>query len=404
MGIFRYFKGDRVIWMIMVLLSLCSLLLVYTSVVALAYKRQGGDTEHYLVKHAMIMALGFFLMWLTHRVKYTYYSRLAQIALVLSIPLLLYTLSKGGSNINDANRWIAIPGTGLTFQTSDLAKLALIMYVARVLTVKQNILDNFKQVVIHIMLPVFVVCGLILPANFSTAALLFTTCLIIMFIGRVKLGHIAKVLGIAVAAFAFLLMLGWAMPKLLPRAATWKNRVVEFVTGDEKKDPNKSYQADQSKIAIATGGILGKGAGNSTQRNFLPHPYSDFIYAIVIEEYGSLIGAFCIMMMYVILMFRGVRVAQGSPKTFGTLLAFGLSFSLVFQALINMAVAVNLFPVTGQPLPFLSMGGTSILFSSIAVGIILSVSRGAEAEDKIEYAADSKTEQQESKGGAFATA
>jgi cell division protein FtsW len=376
MNVLSYFKGDRVIWMIVLLLSLLSLAAVYSSIVTLAYKHHDGDTEYYLFKHLKIIVLGMVLMFLTHRMKYIYFSRISQIMLIATVPLLLYTLSQG-TNLNDAARWIAIPGTGLTFQTSDFAKLALIMYLARVLTQKQNDLNDFKTVLIHIMIPVALICGLILPANFSTAALLFVTCLILMFIGGVKLKYIGGVLGIGLVGFSLLLALGAIAPELMPRAKTWKNRVVSFVSGDEVKDPDKTFQADQAKIAIATGGVIGKGAGNSTQRNFLPHPYSDFIYAMVIEEYG-LIGGIIIVMLYLILLFRGVRVSTKSGKTFGQLLAFGLAFQLIFQGLINMAVAVNLFPVTGQPLPFLSMGGTSLLFSSIAVGIILSISRETE--------------------------
>ncbi len=396
MNLFSYFKGDRVIWMIVVLLSLLSLLAVYSSIVTLAYKHHQGDTAYYLFKHGKIILLGFVLMYLTHRMRYTWFSRISQILLVVSVPLLLYTLSKGGTNLNDASRWIAIPGTGLTFQTSDFAKLALLMYVARVLTQKQKELEDFKTVLLHIMAPVGVICLLILPANFSTAALLFMNCLILMFIGRVPFKHIAKVFGLALAGFMFLILLGTLFPKSLPRLETWKGRIVSFVSGVEEVDPDKNYQANQSKIAIATGGVIGKGAGNSTQRNFLPHPYSDFIYAIVIEEYGSIIGGIGILLLYLILLFRGIRVASNSQKTYGTLLSFGLSFSLVFQGLINMAVAVNLFPVTGQPLPFLSMGGTSLLFSSIAVGIILSVSRETETGQDLEPT-------EEEKGGKLAT-
>lgn len=397
MNIFSYFKGDKVIWMIVLLLSLLSLLAVYSSVVTLAYKHYGGDTEHYLFKHGKIIMLGFFLMWLVHRVKYTYFSRISQILVICSIPLLLYTLLNG-SNLNDASRWIAIPGTGLTFQTSDFAKLALVMYVARVLSVKQAELVTFKAVLIHLMLPVFAVCGLILPANFSTAALLLCTCLVIMFIGQVKFKYIAQTMGIAVGAFVLLMLVSMVFPDTFKRATTWRSRIEQFTVGEVDKDVNKSFQADQAKIAVATGGAIGKGIGHSTQRNFLPHPYSDFIYAIIIEEYGSVIGGVGILLLYLILLYRGVQVAKRSEKTFGVLLAFGLSFGLVFQAMINMAVAVNLFPVTGQPLPFLSMGGTSILFSSIAVGIILSVSRAGEKE---EPEPEEKTEE---KGGAFASA
>jgi cell division protein FtsW len=396
MNLFSYFKGDKVIWMIVVLLSLLSLLAVYSSIVTLAYKHHEGDTEYYLFKHGKIILLGMILMYFTHRIRYTYFSRISQILLILSLPLLLYTLA-GGTNLNNADRWIAIPGTGLTFQTSDFAKLALIMYLGRVLSQNQNELKDFKKVLIKIMAPVAVVCLLILPANFSTSALLFTTSCILMFIGGVSLKHIGKVAGLAAAGFALLILLGAAFPKALPRLETWKNRIVNFVTGNEAANDDKNFQSNQAKIAIATGGVTGKGAGNSTQRNFLPHPYSDFIYAIVIEEYGSIIGGVGIILLYLILLFRGIKVASKSKKTFGALLAFGLSFQLVFQGLINMAVAVNLFPVTGQPLPFLSMGGTSLLFSSIAVGVILSVSRETETGE------DAQPDDTE-KGGELATA
>lgn len=379
MNVFGYFKGDRVIWMIVLLLSLLSLAAVYSSIVTLAYKHHDGDTEYYLFKHLRIIILGLVLMFITHRIKYSYFSRISQLMLIASVPLLLYTLASG-TNLNEASRWIAIPGTGLTFQTSDFAKLALIMYLARVLTQKQGEMGEFRTVLIHIMIPVGLICALILPANFSTAALLFLTCMILMFIGGVKLKFIGGVIGIAIASFGLLLCIGLIAPKALPRVGTWIQRVKTFTGGDEIVDPDKTWQADQAKIAIATGGIIGKGAGNSTQRNFLPHPYSDFIYAMVIEEYG-LIGGIIIIILYLILLFRGVRVSTKSDRTFGQLLAFGLAFQLIFQGLINMAVAVNLFPVTGQPLPFLSMGGTSLLFSSIAVGIILSISRETDETD-----------------------
>jgi cell division protein FtsW len=397
-NLFSYFKGDKVIWMIVLLLSLLSLTSVYSSVAALAFKHHGGDTVGFLFKHGKILVLGFVLMYFTHRIKYIYFSRISQIMVILAIPLLLYTLLHGAS-INAANRWILIPYTGLTFQTSDFAKLALIMYTARAVTQKQNETADFKTIFLYNLAPVFIICGLILPANFSTAALLFCTCLTLMFIGRVPLKHIAKGLGLAISGFTLLLLLGGIFPNALPRAKVWDTRLVQFFKGKEDQDPDKNYQANQAKIAIATGGFQGKGPGRSTQRNFLPEAYSDFIYAIIIEEYGSVIGGVLPVLLFLILLFRGVRVATKSKKTFGTLLAFGLAFSLIFQGLINMAVAVNLFPVTGQSLPFLSMGGTSLLFSSIAIGIILSVSRETEAgEDKEE------SETETTKGGDFATA
>jgi cell division protein FtsW len=370
----KYIKGDKVVWLVVFLLAILSVLAVYSSIVTLAYKYKGGDTLYYLIKHSIILFVGFWLMLLAHNLNYKYYSRISQIALFISVPLLLLTLLTG-ANINDASRWLVIPVINQTFQTSDLAKLALIMYLARLLYKKQDNIKDFKSAFLPIMVPVLLVCGLILPANFSTAAMLFTTCLIIMFIGRVNIKYILSLIGIGLGSLMLMLLIAKAKPDLLPRLDTWVSRIESFSEGDSEGN----YQADQAKIAIATGFPFGKGPGGSTQRNFLPHPYSDFIYAIIIEEYG-LTGGFAVIILYLILFYRGIKIAQKSEKTFGTFLAVGLSFSLVFQAMINMAVAVNLFPVTGQPLPLVSMGGTSIWFTCLAIGIILSVSRKKEDE------------------------
>jgi cell division protein FtsW len=370
-----YTKGDKTIWIIVMILSLVSLLAVYSSTGTLAYKNQQGNTQYYLFKHLIILLFGIVLMFITHRIPYNYYSRLAQIALYITIPLLLITLLTG-TNLNQASRWISLPGTNLTFQTSDFAKLALIMYVARILAKKQENIKDFRSAFLPVMFPVILVCGLILPANFSTAAVLFTTCLFLMFIGRVNMKYIFIMIAtgaICLSGFIFI-----ALNSDSPgRVATWKNRIENFT---KKGDADASYQVDQAQIAIATGGLFGKGPGHSSQRNFLPHPYSDFIYAIIIEEYG-LWGGFVIVFLYLILLARGVMIVNKSPKTFASLLAVGCSFSLVFQALINMAVAVHLFPVTGQTLPLVSMGGTSLWFTSIAIGILLSVSRDIEKEE-----------------------
>ena len=372
----KYIKGDRVVWLVVLLLAILSVLAVYSSIVTLAYKYQGGDTLYYLFKHGVILVVGFILMIIAHNLNYKYYSRISQIAIVLSIPLLALTLMTG-ANINDASRWLVIPVINQTFQTSDLAKLALIMYLARILYKKQTDLNDFKSVFMYLMLPVLLVCGFIFPANFSTAAMLFTTSMIIMFIGRVPLKYILSLIGMIFGALLLALTIAAAKPDLLPRLATWEKRIETFTQGGDK---DANYQADQAKIAIATGGVVGKGPGGSTQRNFLPHPYSDFIYAIIIEEYG-LLGGITVIVLYLILFYRGVKIAQRAEKSFGTFLAVGLSFSLVFQAMINMAVAVNLFPVTGQPLPLVSMGGTSIWFTCLAIGIILSVSRKSETSN-----------------------
>lgn len=367
-----FLKGDRVIWAIVFLLSLLSILVVYSSVVTLAHKYKQGNTEAYLIKHGITVIGGILIMYLVHKMKYTLFSRVAQIGILLVVPLLLFTLLRGVS-AGEASRWIPIPGIGLTFQSSDVAKIILLIFVARTLTIRQGQLEDFKSVIKYLLVPIGFICLLIFPANFSTAALLFSNCLFLMFVGRVKIKFIMYILG---ACIGFILLVGviiFQFPDLIPRGATWKARIENFSKGDAKNN----YQSEQAKIAIATGGIIGKGPGNSTQRAFLPQASSDFIYAIIIEEYGLFTG-FAMLFLYMILLFRGIRILRDSEKTFGGLMAVGLSFSLVFQALINMAVAVNLFPVTGQPLPLVSMGGTSIWFTCIAIGVILSVSKSNE--------------------------
>jgi len=370
----KYIKGDRVIWGVSTLLALFSILVVYSSIVTLAYKYQGGNTEFYLLKHSVILLIGFGLMYFAHKLNYRYYSRMSQLALFLAVPLLLLTLLTGAS-INDASRWLVIPVINQTFQTSDLAKLALIMFLARMLSKRQDHIKDFNHAFVPIMIPVLIVCGLILPANFSTAAMLFVTCLVLMFIGRINLAYIISLVSIGVVGLAIFIAVV-LNSNIDSRVGTWKARIENFADGGS----SQNYQAEQSKIAIATGGVVGKGPGRSTQRNFLPQAYSDFIFATVIEEYG-MVGGIFIVLLYLILFYRGILIARNAPRTFGSLLAVGLSFSLVFQALINMAVAVNLFPVTGQPLPMVSMGGTSIWFTCLAIGIILSVSRHNESEE-----------------------
>ncbi len=362
-----YFKGDRTIWLIVILLSIVSILAVYSSTGTLAYKYQSGNTEYYLFKHGIIMILGFALMYAGHFVKYTFYARIANLGIIIAVPLLLLTLLMG-SNINEASRWLTLPIIGLSFQTSDFAKVALILYVARALSKKQDNIKDFKSAFVPIIIPVGLVCGLILPANFSTSAVLFTTSVILMFIGRISVKYIAYMIGMAVTVFALFLMIAY-VAGYDGRISTWKARIENFSKGDAEGN----YQVEQAKIAVATGGVIGKGPGHSDQRNFLPHPYSDFIFAIIIEEYGLLGGTF-VLFLYLLLFYRALQIVKRTERAFAALITVGCAFSLVFQALINMAVAVNLFPVTGQPLPMLSMGGTSIWFTSAALGIILSVS------------------------------
>lgn len=317
-------------------------------------------------------------MFIAHKIKYVYYARISMLAVIVAAPLLLYTLFLGEVK-NDAARWTTLPGINIMFQPSDLAKLALIMFVARMLTKKQENIKDLKTAFLPILLPVLVICGLILPANLSTAAILFVTCMILMFIGGVKFRYLLSLAGIGIAGLALLVTFLMVSPKSSGRLGTWQQRIETFKGGGDSDD---NFQAEQSKIAIANGGVIGKMPGNSMQKNFLPNPFNDFIFAIIIEEYG-VIGAIIIVLMYLILLYRGIRIAIKAPGNFGALLAIGVTLSLVIQAFANMAVAVNLVPVTGQPLPMVSMGGTSIWFTSIAIGIILSVSKEIEQNDEL---------------------
>lgn len=368
----KYFKGDPTIWIVILILGIFSLLTVYSATGTLAYKKMGGNTFYYLLKHSFFLMGGIGFTWLIHTIHYKYYYTLSQILLILSIPLLLWTLARGAS-LNEASRWISVPVIGLTFQTSDFAKFALIMYVARLLANKQDEIKDFKKAFWPVLWPVIAVCGLILPANFSTAAIVFATCVILMFIGRISLKYLSIFGALGITAIAIFIIVALNMPDS-GRVGTWKRRIENYVSGDDKGN----FQVNQAKIAIVTGGIIGKGPGNSLQRNFLPHPYSDFIYAIIIEEYG-LVGGIIVLMLYIILLVRAGKIVRKCERTFPAFLVIGITISLVFQALINMAVAVNLFPVTGQTLPLVSMGGTSILFTCIGLGIILSVSRIVES-------------------------
>ncbi len=391
-------KGDRVIWAVTILLALISTLVVYSSIVTLAYKHQQGNTLYYLFRHSVFLLVGLAITYYISRVKFAYFSKISLIAIIISIPLLLVTLLTG-ANINDASRWLVIPIINQTFQTSDLAKLALLMYVARTLALKQHDMGNFKTTYLPIIIPILITCGLIFPANFSTAAVLFMSCILLMFIGRVKIKFLIGTLLTAILIGGLALLIAVKFPDLLPRAKTWSKRIENF-KGGNKADSDSNYQSEQSKIAIAIGGPLGKGPGKSTQRNFLPHPYSDFIYAIVIEEYGMLGGVF-VLFLYLILLFRCVKIINKTDRIFGKLLVAGISFTMVFQALINMGVATNLLPVTGQPLPMVSMGGTSIWFTCLSIGIILSVSASQEdaEKEKEKPKADSDKQQDQKKSG-----
>jgi cell division protein FtsW len=365
-------RGDRWIWLIVILLSLISLLSVYSAIGTLAFKR-GVGAESILMKHLAMMIGGILLMYISHKLDYRYYSGISKLLMIVTIPLLLYTLLFG-SHVNEASRWIAIPGTGLSFQTSDLAKLALITYLARTLSRKQENIKNVKESFIPIMGSVCIVFILIALANLSTALMLFGVSVLLLIIGRISIKQIAIVCLAGAILLAGVIFLG-------PRRHTYISRIHTFMH-PEAANPDKSFQADHAKIAIATGGIFGKGPGKSNEVNYLPEAYSDEIYAIIVEEYG-LMGGIILIGIYVFLLYRCIKIVTKAPKAFGALLAAGLSFSLTIQAFANMAVAVGLGPVTGVPLPFVSMGGTSILFTSIAFGIILSVSRDIDEPKKV---------------------
>jgi len=359
-------QGDRVIWAVVFTLSLISILVVYSSIGTLAFKRSSSP-ESYLIKHTFMVFLGLAAMWFAHKIDYRYYSKISRLALWVSVPLLIYTFTNG-TTINDAARWITLPFINTSFQPSDFASLALIINLASMLSKKQQNIEDIKESLIPMLIWCGVICGLIALTNLSTAMLLFATCMLVMFIGRVPVKYLAMLVLVGLLAGAVALKFG-------VRGETAKNRILSFVQGTELP-----FQAKHGMIAIATGGIFGKGPGNSEQRNILPHPYSDFVYAIVIEEYG-MIGGAIVLVLYLILLHRGMKAAYNSERAFGGLLSAGLSFDLVCQAMVNMGVVVGLGPITGQPLPLISMGGTAMVFTGLSVGIILSVSRGEREEN-----------------------
>jgi cell division protein FtsW len=376
--------------MVVIILLVISLLSVYSSTGSLAYQHRSGNTFFYLFRQLKFILLGVLIIFFVHLIPYRVFSRLSVFALYLALPLLFITLLIG-TNLNEAARWLQIPGTGLTIQPSDFAKIALVMFVAKVLSVNQNNIKDFRKVFGKISVAIIGTCLLILPANFSTAAIVFVTAFSLMFVGRIPVKYLA--LMIFTGVFALSIFIGGSL--LLDRdgrISTWKNRIENYMDGE-----GDNYQADQAKVAIVQGGLFGKGPGNSTQRNLLPHPYSDFIYAIIIEEYGTLIGGILVLALYLWLFFRAGMIIRRSKSTYGAFLAFGLSMGLVLQAFVNMAVAVGLVPVTGQTLPLVSMGGSSIFFTSMATGMILSVSWGTkdDASEKAREEAEKLQEQSE---------
>ena len=358
-------EGDRTIWGVVLALSLSSLLIVYSTA-----------GWHFLFSHITKLLLGLFAIYVVHKIKFKYFSKLGQLGFLFSLFLLVLVLLIGVS-VNGASRWLQI--ANLQFQPSDIAKLAILVYMARQISMQRDFLHDFKELFWHVLGPLILVCVLILPNNFSTAALVFINGLVLMFVGKIRIKFIAAIIGFAFVGA--LTIYGTAKftslgTKIMPRSATWVSRIDSFFVDAKGDEQTKDFQQTQALVAIQNGGMTGVGPGKSTQRNILPYSSSDFIYAIIIEEYG-LFGGVLALLFYLILMFRAIRIALRVESVFGSLLATGLMFSLVFQALINMLVSLEVLPVTGQTLPLISMGGTSIVFSCIAIGIVLSVSRDA---------------------------
>ena len=393
----KYFKGDPHIWAIIVGLSVFSLLAVYSSTGTMAYLYKGGNTAIYIIRHSGFLAFGLSVAFILHMLPNKYY-RISRWLIVIIIPLLVFTLFFGVDE-NEATR--RIPIFGLTFQTSDLAKMVLIMHLADRLVIWQKEIRNFKKTLLPLFFIIGLVCALIVPANFSTAAMLFGVCVILLFVGGASKRQLSALCAITLMLGALLVSGLYGLHQVgvknnakqgsiyinnvTQRGVTIVNRIDRFIGNNPEDDSlGKNYQAKQAKIAVGTGGFFGKGPGNSVQRNFLPHPYSDFIFAIIIEEYGIIFGGIPLLFLYINLLSCSIQIVRKCDKTYPAFLVMGLSLSVVFQALVNMAVAVGLIPVTGQPLPFVSMGGTSMLFTGAAFGIILSVSREQRRQEELQ--------------------
>lgn len=369
--IFKHIKGDRTIWAIVAILAIFSFMPVYSASTNLVYVVGSGSTIGYLMKHMVLLIMGFAIIYLVHKIPYRYFSGGAVLMLPVVVILLLYTLAQG-TTIGGANasRWIRIPFVGIGFQTSTLAGLVIMVYLARYLAKNKDKTIVFKESLWQLWLPIGLVLALILPANFSTTAIIFFMVLLVCFIGGYPLKYMGYIVGCGIVFLTFFILIAKAFPEAMPnRVQTWQNRIANFSSADGGED----YQVEKAKIAIATGGVLGQGPGKSVQKNFLPQSSSDFIYAIIVEEYG-LLGALLIVFIYFLLLFRIMVTVRKASTIFGTLLVIGVGLPIIFQAGINMAVATNMLPVTGQTLPLISSGGTSIWMTCFALGMILSVS------------------------------
>ena len=377
-------EGDKAIWMVVLILSVWSLLSVYSSISFLAVKA-GGNSTKFLTKQGIILMMGLGVIYIVHRINYKYFARLANVVYGLAVIALVLTLV-AGSDINDAKRWLEIPFVGLTLQTSDFAKVALVMWVAKELHLRREYLDDFRNEVVPILIRIALVCGLILPADLSTALMLGAVTVGMMFVGGVPISGLFRIGGLTMALGMGIYGVGKVSPEMFPRFGTWTNRIeqhIGFTTGGADHVATEGeYQIELAQVAIHNGGLFPSGPGTGTSRNYLPHPYSDMIYAFIIEEWGAIIGGLGLLLIYLIFLYRTILTAKKCDRPFGSYLAMGLGMMITLQALINMAVAVRLFPTTGQPLPLVSYGGTSILFTCLAIGMILAVSRSPELASK----------------------
>lgn len=386
--VFKNIKGDRLIWAIAALLAIFSFLPVYSAASNLVNIGGNSNTFSYFIKHFMHLFLGFSIMYGVHKVPYRYFRGLSMVMIPIVLVLLVVTILQG-TTIEGANasRWIRIPFVNMSFQTSTLASVVLMVYVARYMSKTKNEEVSFIESILPLWIPVFLVLALILPSNFSTTALIFLMVVILVFLGGYPIRYLSVIIGSGILALVMFVLVAKAFPDAMPnRVDTWMNRIENF---SGEGDSDGDYQIEKAKIAIASGQFWGVGPGKSTQKNFLPQSSSDFIFAIIIEEYG-LVGGLLLLVLYMWLLFRIVIVAQKSDTIFGKLLVLGVGIPIVFQAMINMAVAVELFPVTGQTLPLISSGGTSIWMTCLAIGIVLSVSakreeiKGKENEEGVE--------------------
>lgn len=379
--------GDRVLWVALGLLSIFSFLPVFSASSNLTYVVGHGTPWSHLLKHFIVLLFGYALMYILHKIPYNYFKGISILALPLIILLLIYTASQGNliSGAN-ANRWIKIPIVGLSFQTSALASIVLLAYVAHLMSKNNPRMYRLNSSILPLWLPVFLVIFLVLPANFSTAALLFFMVLILVFIGGYPIKYLLGILVVGLLMTILFILIAKAYPEWVPnRVDTWFNRIENFKNAEES---NGNYQIERAKTAIATGGLLGLGAGKSVMKNFLPQSSSDFIYAIIVEEFG-LVGGTALILLYLLVLFRIIVIAHKSDTAYGKLLVLGLGLPIIIQAFVNIAVALQVFPVTGQTLPLISSGGTAAWMTCIAFGMILSVSAGqkikSDLSEKSEY-------------------